>query len=87
MLFRAPSMEIFNLGSEDAISIADVARRVVAVLDPSTQIVIAKQPVAGQPLLQYVPLTQKAQRMLGLRQTVDLDESIRRMASWNGFKK
>jgi dTDP-glucose 4,6-dehydratase len=87
MLFRAPSMQIFNLGSEDAISIADLARRVIAVLDPSTQITIAKQPVAGQPLLQYVPSTQKAQRVLGIRQTVDLDESIRRMASWNGFKK
>jgi nucleoside-diphosphate-sugar epimerase len=87
MLFRAPSMEIFNLGSEDAISIADLAYRIVATLDPSTQVVIAKTPIEPQPRLQYVPSTQKAQNILGLRQTVDLDESIRRMARWNGFKE
>jgi dTDP-glucose 4,6-dehydratase len=85
MLFRAPAMEIFNLGSEDAISITDLARRVAATLNPATEISIAKQPVPGQPCLQYVPSTQKAQRMLGLRQIVDLDESIRRMARWHGF--
>lgn len=87
MLFRAPSCEIFNLGSEDSISIADLAHRVVRLLSPETPVEIAKEAVPGAPRLMYVPSTQKAQRMLGLRQTVDLDESISRMARWNGFQK
>jgi dTDP-glucose 4,6-dehydratase len=86
MLFRAPSLEIFNVGSEEAISIADLARRVVTTLDPQIDVKVAKRAPEGNVLLQYVPSTQKAQRMLNLRQTVGLNESIRRMAEWNGYK-
>ncbi len=86
MLFRAPSLEVFNVGSEEAISISDLAHRVVATLDPRLEVKIARQAPEGNVPLQYVPSTQKAQRLLNLRQTVDLDESIRRMAEWNNFK-
>jgi nucleoside-diphosphate-sugar epimerase len=86
MLFRAPSLEIFNVGSEEAISIADLAHRVTATLDPSVNVTVAERAPDGSLPLQYVPSTQKAQRFLNLRQTVSLEESIRRMAEWNGFK-
>jgi nucleoside-diphosphate-sugar epimerase len=83
MLFRAPSLEVFNVGSEEAISIADLAHKVVALLDPNLTVEIAKQPPQGHMPIQYVPSTQKAQRLLHLRQTIGLDESIRRMAAWH----
>jgi dTDP-glucose 4,6-dehydratase len=86
MLFRAPSLEIFNVGSEEAISIADLARRVITTLGSPVEVKVAKRALEGNARLQYVPSTQKAQRMLNLRQTVGLDESIRRMAEWNGYK-
>ena len=86
MLFRAPSLEIFNVGSEEAISIADLARRVVMTLGAQVDVRVAKQVMEGNVLVQYVPSTQKAQRVLNLRQTVGLDESIRRMAESNGWK-
>jgi nucleoside-diphosphate-sugar epimerase len=86
MLFRAPSLEIFNVGSEEAISISDLAHRVVATLDPRLDVKIARRAPEGNIPLQYVPSTQKAQRLLNLRQTVSLNESIRRMAEWNNFK-
>jgi len=85
MLFRAPPMQAFNVGSEEAISIADLARTVVATLYPGIPINIAKQPSSGNPLQQYVPSTQNAQRHLNLRPTVNLLEAIRRTAAWHKF--
>ena len=61
MLFRAPSLEIFNVGSEESISIADLARRVVTTLDPQIDVKVAKRALEGNVLLQYVPSTAKGQ--------------------------
>jgi nucleoside-diphosphate-sugar epimerase len=83
MLFRAPSMRAFNVGSEDSISIADLAHTVAATLNPQTTVTTAKQPTPRQPLLQYVPSTQSAQQQLNLHQTVSLSEAIRRTAAWH----
>jgi dTDP-glucose 4,6-dehydratase len=83
VLFRAPSAEVFNVGSEDAISIADLARKVIETLEPAAALHIAQPARPGDVLQQYVPSTQKAQGMLQLRQTVSLEESIRRMAAWH----
>jgi nucleoside-diphosphate-sugar epimerase len=83
ILFRAPSLEIFNVGSEEPISIVDLARKVVATLNSNVVVAVAKQAAEGSLLKQYVPSTRKAERLLQLRQTVGLDESIRRMAAWH----
>lgn len=83
MLFRAPSMQAFNVGSEDSISIADLAHTIASTLNPQTAITIANQPTPGQPLQQYVPSTQSAQQQLNLHQTVSLTEAIRRTAAWH----
>jgi nucleoside-diphosphate-sugar epimerase len=83
ILFRAPSMQPFNVGSEDAISIASLARAITATLAPSIPIHIAKQPVAGAPPVRYVPSTQFARQHLHLIQTIPLPEAIRRTAQWH----
>ena len=87
MLFRAPSLSAFNVGSEHEISIAALAHRVVATLRPGTPIEIVKAParLTASPH-RYVPSTAKAQRLLGLRQTIALEETIRRMAAWYGYE-
>ena len=87
LLFRAPSMAAFNVGSEDAVNISKLADVVVATLNPKVEIQLARQPLAGVAGARYVPSTERARQMLGLRQTVDLAESIRRMAAWYGFRK
>ncbi|MGO4212886.1 hypothetical protein AB4Y89_09990 [Terriglobus sp. 2YAB30_2] len=65
--------EIFNLGSEEAISIVDLAHRVTATLNPSIDVTVAKRAPEGNIPLEYVPSVQKAQRLLNLRPTVGLD--------------
>ncbi len=83
ILFKAPALEAFNVGSEDAISIADLAALTAATLNPQLCVHIAQQPVEGSSPLGYVPSTQRAQQQLGLRQTISLAESIRRTAAWH----
>jgi nucleoside-diphosphate-sugar epimerase len=85
ILFKGPPMQAFNVGSEEAISIVDLARLAAATLNPGLAITMAQQPVEGASPLRYVPSTQRAQQQLGLHQTVSLTDSIRRTAAWHGF--
>jgi dTDP-glucose 4,6-dehydratase len=86
MLFRAPSMEAFNVGSEETVSILSLARIVANSIGSNAPIHIAQQAQPDTPLRQYVPSTQKAERLLGLRPTASLEESIRRTAIWHGYR-
>ena len=85
ILFSAPPMQAFNVGSEEAISIASLAHLTASTLTPQLRIHIAQQPIEGSSPLRYVPSTQRAQQQLNLRQTISLTESIRRTAAWHGF--
>lgn len=85
ILFKAPPLQAFNVGSEEAISIADLAHLTASTLNPQLRGHIAQQPVEGSSPLRYVPSTQRAQQQLNLRQTINLTESIRRTAAWHGF--
>lgn len=86
MLFRAPSMEAYNVGSSRSVSILELAQIVRDTLHPSVQIEVAKEPVAGAPVSRYVPSVEKIERELGCREAVSLEENIRRTAAWYGWK-
>jgi dTDP-glucose 4,6-dehydratase len=86
MLFRAPNMQPFNVGSGEAVTIRELAEAVVDALRPGTKIEIAREPVPGAPRSQYVPDVSLAGRLLGLRVTVPLEEAIRRTAAWYGWR-
>lgn len=83
MLLRAPSGVPFNVGSSDAVTIAELARRVVAVTSPDTRIEMAGTPVAGAPPRRYVPDTARAGLQLGLQSWIPLDEGVRRTYRWH----
>jgi nucleoside-diphosphate-sugar epimerase len=85
MLFKGPSMQAFNVGSEEAISIIDLARLTANTLCPGIPIKIAQQPVEGAPPLRYVPSTERARQQLNLHQNISLTGSIRRTAAWHGL--
>jgi nucleoside-diphosphate-sugar epimerase len=83
MLFRAPALVAINVGSGRDVSILELAEIVAAALDPATNITVAKPPVAGASPARYVPSVALAEELLGLRETVGLEESIRRTAEWH----
>jgi dTDP-glucose 4,6-dehydratase len=83
MLFRAPALAPINVGSERDVSIRELAEIVAATLAPATQIRIAKQAAPGAAPARYVPSVERAEEMLGLRERVGLEESIRRTFAWH----
>jgi dTDP-glucose 4,6-dehydratase len=82
MLFRAPSLIPINVGSSNDVSIRELANTVAATLNPHTAIHVAGQPVPGASPSRYVPSVDRAKQLLGLEETVNLQESIRRTAAW-----
>jgi dTDP-glucose 4,6-dehydratase len=82
LFFRAPVGEAYNVGSDQAVSIEELARTVVEVLGASSSIHIGCEAIPGRPRAQYVPSVAKAREQLGLRVTVTLRDAIRYTAAW-----
>jgi dTDP-glucose 4,6-dehydratase len=84
MLLRAAPGSVYNVGSEEIISIAGLAERIATLLGDSGFEVLGEQDSGWNPG-RYVPSTKKIRNELGLQPTVGLDEAIRRTALWNGW--
>ena len=82
ILFRGPALVPINVGSGRDLSIRELAEVVAGTLAPGTAVHVAKQVVAGTAPARYVPSVERAEALLGLRETVGLEESIRRTAAW-----
>ncbi len=82
MLFRAPHLTAVNVGSVHDLSILELARAVVQSLNASIDIQVAKEAIPGADIARYVPSVDRARRLLGLNETVELHEAIRRTAAW-----
>lgn len=85
LLIAGQQGSVYNMGSEDAVSIADLAHRIDALLGGGGVEILGK-PDPGWNAGRYVPSTARIRRELGVAPTVDLDEAIRRTAIWNGWK-
>ena len=84
ILLRAPAGAIYNVGSDQSVSIGELAERTSALLGaPGVEILGQEDP--GWNPGRYVPSTEKVRAELGVATTVDLDEAIRRTAQWNGW--
>ena len=75
-LLRGRPGEAYNIGSEDALSIRDLAER-IAVLLGCGQVTAGRAAVPGKPAERYIPAIGKAQRELGVKVRVPLDQAIR----------
>ena len=87
MLFRAPSMRAFNVGSQEAVTIRELAELTAVTIKPSTHVTVAGTSDPTRQPHRYVPSTQRAQLELGLRQTVSLEEALKRTAAWHRSPK
>ena len=86
MLFRAPSLRAYNVGSEESITIRELARLTAVTVSPETRVTIAGTPDPTRAPHVYVPSTQRAQRELGLHQTISLEQALARTAAWHRLK-
>jgi dTDP-glucose 4,6-dehydratase len=77
MLVGGRPGQAYNVGSDQIISIADLAHLVRDVLAPDKPVRILGQPTAGAARNRYVPDIRKAQQELGLDVTTPLADAIR----------
>jgi len=82
ILFRAPALRPYNVGSANDLSIAGVAAAVNAALGSHCAIRVHGLPVSGNPRSRYVPSVKRAEDELGLRERVDLSTAIAKTAHW-----
>ena len=86
ILVRAPSMRAYNVGSEDAVTIRELAAATVRAVNPAVTVEVAQRIDPARVPHRYVPSTARAREELGLRQAVSLDEGLRRTAAWHQLK-
>lgn len=85
LLIAGKPGSVFNMGSEEAVSIAELARRTAALLGGPGVEILGK-PDPGWNPGRYVPSTARIRTELGVAATVGLDDAIRRTARSNGWK-
>ena len=82
ILLKGKPGEAYNVGSEKEISLKELAKKIAEIYTELTgkkvDIIIKKQPEPGKIPERYVPSTEKAKKELGLKETVSLEEAIKR---------
>ena len=77
ILYKGRSGEAYNVGSDHAVSVGELAHTVRDLIAPDKLVHVLGQPDLGAPRNRYIPSIAKAQEDLGLRVTVGLEEAIR----------
>ena len=76
ILFNGKSCRPYNVGSEDAVTIAELANTVAKCFKKHIDVKIANSSNPNNPAERYVPLTKRVREELSVRQTMALEESI-----------
>jgi nucleoside-diphosphate-sugar epimerase len=83
ILFRGESCRAYNVGSEEEISIAELASEIAGFSLRPKPVHILQIPREGSPSTCYVPDTTRARRELGLSCLVPLRAAVERTLQWN----
>jgi dTDP-glucose 4,6-dehydratase len=82
LLVFGAGQRIYNVGGEDDLSIAELARLVAREVAPGATVNVAGAPVPGRLPSRYVPSTRRAREELGLAAWTEFGEAVRRTAAW-----
>ncbi len=83
ILFKGQSCRPYNVGSEDNLSIAELAHLVAQTFTPELSVQIVKTANAGKPIERYVPSVKRASSELQLYSLVNLQTAIKQTVAWN----
>jgi dTDP-glucose 4,6-dehydratase len=87
ILVRGESSRAYNVGSDQGVSIEQLANMVSSAFKHHPSVTIAGKTNASNPINHYVPDINRAQTELGLKVVTPLSESIDRTISWAQFAK
>lgn len=82
ILLRGVAGRPYNVGSERALPVGEVAAAVAAEFGGRVAVEVAKRRDPNRPAERYVPSVARAERELGLQQTTPLEEAIARTVAW-----
>jgi len=80
LLLRGEAGQAYNVGSEEAVSILELARRIAGLAGADVQVADPHTPAGAPP--RYVPDTARARAALGLVQYTDLSTALERSLQW-----
>jgi nucleoside-diphosphate-sugar epimerase len=83
ILDRGKLCRAYNVGSEEAISIGELATVAASQFEWAPVIETAQAPVPGAPAPRYVPSTARAREELGLQAVTSLREGLRKTIDWH----
>ncbi len=72
----------YNVGSEEIVSIIELARRVLAVMGTKSEIIVARDPMFGRKPARYIPDIARLKSELGVCPQFGLDEALERTITW-----
>jgi nucleoside-diphosphate-sugar epimerase len=81
ILFRAPAGRPYNVGSDQAVRIAELATTIAGCFHPAPAVRITRTPIPDQPATRYIPSVRRGRAELGLEQTLDVRKSIQKTAT------
>ena len=81
ILARGCASHAYNVGDHQGISIAALAELIATIAGNEIHVIVQNLPDEC-PIDQYIPDTQRAQKELGLKCLITLDDAIRRTLSW-----
>ena len=83
LLLRGAAGRVYNVGSDEPISIRELAQRVADVVAPGLPVSVARDAPSDVPPPRYVPSIDRARQELGLAPLISLDAAIARTAAWH----
>jgi len=82
ILLRGTPGRAYNVGSEDAKTITEIAEAVASCFSPALPVRVGKTPPPGAAVSRYVPSAQRAKSELELETWIGLEEALRRTLRW-----
>jgi dTDP-glucose 4,6-dehydratase len=82
ILLEAPIGRVYNVGSDEPVSILALAEKVAAVLGSRSGIIVEQPPQSGRLPARYVPDIQLGKTEIGLGVWTSLDDALQRAVQW-----
>ena len=82
ILIQSPVGRVYNVGSDEPISIFELATKVISFLDTPVDVMVMSKPNIKTKPARYVPDINRGRSELGMNMFMDIDRAIQRTLVW-----
>lgn len=87
IFFHGENGRAYNIGSQEPVSIAELARMIVDLSKSKSEIIILQKPVAHSKPVRYIPDTSRLKTEIGMVNKFNLKDALKRTIDWAKDKK